>query len=143
MSHPLSLLQILDLSINRSFKQHFDEKNNEWIYEAIEDKENRKKKGIIKKNTIRSFEGCVLRFYYNMNKKTIIKGLEICGILEESFDIYRFYELFNNLLLDEEVDETLLLNLNDTIIIEEEVFNDDLKDWLFIGKDSYTVFKIL
>ncbi|KAG0441498.1 hypothetical protein DMUE_1011 [Dictyocoela muelleri] len=135
------LLQMLDVSINRSFQQYFDDKINEWIYETIEDKENRTKNGNIKKPSYKLLTDICWDFMRSMDKNIITKSFEICGILGDSFDIHRLHEPLKQLLLGEELNEILFLN--DTILMEEEVFNDNLKDWLFIGKDSCTFFKIL
>ncbi|MGL6132067.1 MAG: hypothetical protein ACRCZ9_10680, partial [Fusobacteriaceae bacterium] len=78
----------------------------------------------------------------SVDKNMIIKSFEICGVLGENLEINKLHKPLNSLLVGKEFDESFLYNLDGSYLAEEEL-NEDINDWLFIGKDSCTFFKII
>lgn len=104
------LLQMLDVSINRSFQQYYADRINEWMENQIEDDTNRTKAGNIKKPSYKMVSDICYNFSKEIKQEMIRKSFEICGISKEDYDINLLHGPLKTLLEDEMVlEEDLFL----------------------------------
>lgn len=102
------LLQMLDVSINRSFQQYYGDRINEWMVDAIEDEGNRTKSGNIKRPSYKQVTDICHDFSKKIDSAMRINSFEICGILGDNFDIDRLHGPLKKLLLGEEIGKLTL-----------------------------------
>jgi hypothetical protein len=97
-----SLLQPLDVAINKSFQSFFGDCYNRYMARAISDTNFHTKNGNIKTPTYECVTGWIVDWIKVFDSEIIVKAFQLCGIVpKENFDIQKLHELLRKLLAKE------------------------------------------
>lgn len=126
-----SILQPLDVSLNKSFQDFFEDKYNEYLTKALNSSQGRTKGGNIKVPSYISVSDWVHAWSQKKTAVDVKKAFLVCGLVDRSlFHVKDLHEELRNIFAEENVEE----NTEDC---PKEWFEENGEQWLEDYHEEY------